>query len=94
MILEPIEERLRKLEAKGTAEGEKLGLAQHDARETAESRRFITRFVLYLFAVALGAYAAAALAGFGAANALLEIIKVGILPLVTLVLGFYLSRAR
>jgi len=91
---EPIEDRLRRLEAKGTAEGEKLGLAQHDARETAESRRVITRFVLYMFAVALATYAGAATFGVGAADALLEIIKVAILPLVTLVLGFYLSRAR
>jgi len=91
---EPIEDRLRRLEAKGLAGNENLELAHHDARETAESRRFITRFVLYMFAVALATYAGAAAFGVGAANALLEIIKVAVLPLVTLVLGFYLSRAR
>ena len=73
---------------------EELAEGEAEAIETAQSRRFITRIVLWTWLGSLAVYAGAASAGFAAANALLEIIKIAVLPLVTLVLGYYLSKAR
>lgn len=86
-----LETRLQQLETAGHREQERSVVEQRNAEESVTSWRFITRMILWTFTGSLIAYAAAAVAGLPAAPALLEVIKIAVLPLTTLVLGYYLS---
>lgn len=69
-----------------------------EADEAAKSRRFITRIVLWTWVSSLAAYSLLVIfesfvpTNKQASASLLEVIKIAVLPLTTLVLGYYLSR--
>lgn len=71
-----------------------------EAREAAESRQWITRAVIWTWIASLCAYVLTELgasvvpAAAKVPQDVLELIKIAVLPLTTLVLGYYLSRAK
>ncbi|MFZ4407953.1 MAG: hypothetical protein ACOYOH_11460 [Paracraurococcus sp.] len=88
--------RLQAVEKTAEASSKEVIANEEDAREAATSRRFVTRIVLLVWATSLIAYVVAtALTRPQELSAgLVELIKTAILPLTTLVLGYYLSRSK
>jgi nitric oxide synthase oxygenase domain/subunit len=90
----PLEARLERVDAEVKQTTQQQSTEQEIAREAAASRRFITRTVLSVWAGSLVVWAAGALRQPGAhfQATVTDIIKTAVLPLTTLVLGYYLSR--
>ena len=96
MSQDDLDARLERAEARILQTTQEQSSEQEIAREAAASRRFITRTVLLVWAGSLAVWAASAFVDPGGAfqSTVSDMIKTAVLPLTTLVLGYYLSRSN
>jgi hypothetical protein len=97
---DPLVGRIQQSGSEFRSDSRRISAAEHEAEESAASRRFITRIILWTWVAALAAYRLTALvsafnqAAVSVAAGLFDVIKTAVLPLTTLVLGYYMSRGK
>jgi len=97
---DPISERLLASERKTEGISGQISATEQEAVEAAASRRFITRTILWTWVGSLVLYAGVSLwalrdpSAAGVAATIFDVIKTVVLPLTTLVLGYYMSRSK
>jgi hypothetical protein len=97
---DPILDRILAEERQTEGASGQVSAAEREAVEFAVSRRFITRIILWTWVGSLVLYAAVSLwairepAAAATGAAVLDVIKTAVLPLTTLVLGYYMSRSK
>ena len=93
---DPLSRSIEQATVAAVAGPPEVSAAEAEAREAAASRRFITRTVLWVWAGSLIAYVVgtAIWSPTLLSAGIIELIKTAVLPLTTLVLGYYLSRSR
>ncbi len=100
MTDDPIVDRIVAGKRETAGASGQLSAEEREAVEAAASRRFITRIILWTWVGALVLYAAVSLwalrdaSAAPVAAAVFDVIKTAVLPLTTLVLGYYMSRAK